>query len=268
MKPATKRRVLLVDDNKTLLRVLNDFLSFEGFEVATAASGEEGLDKLDGFRPDIILLDVSMPGIGGIGFLKRIAASDGKLPYPVLVFTARSTTRDFFEAIAVDGFIAKPCDKAELVGKMQEILSRQPPPAAEEKSPARRLVLIAEDEKPIANRLVEAFANAGYDTSVVASGPEVVERAVVNLPDVILMKQVLPKMNGSSVTSLLQALPRTKAVPVILYDASGVTGHEDEAKFLRPETGIKKYLTTDSPAPLVAAVEAVLKKDRRARTAK
>jgi CheY-like chemotaxis protein len=265
MKQTTRRRVLLVDDNMTLLRVLNDFLAFEGFDVATAASGEEGLEKLDGFKPDIILLDVSMPGIGGLGFLKRIAASDGRLPYPVLVFTARATTKEFFETIAVDGFIAKPCDKRELVGKIEEILSRQPPPVAEEKVPGQRLVLIAEDEKPEARRLADAFSAAGYDVAVVGSGPEVVERAVVNLPDVILMKQVLPKMNGSSVTSLLQALPRTKAVPVILYDASGVTTNEDEKKFLRPETGIKKYLTTDSPPVLVAAVENLLRNGKRPR---
>ena len=265
MTPTTRRRILLVDDNNTLLRVLNDFLSFEGFDVATAASGEEGLEKLEGFKPDIILLDVSMPGIGGIGFLKRIASGDGRLPYPVLVFTARATTKEFFDTVSVDGFIAKPCDKKELVGKIQEILSRQPPPAAEERPPAQRLVLIAEDEKPEARRLSEAFSAAGYDVALVGSGPEVVERAVVNLPDVILMKQVLPTMNGTSVTSLLQALPRTKAVPVILYDASGVTTQQDEKKFLRPGTGIKKYLATDDPAALVASVENLLKKDKRSR---
>ena len=66
-----------------------------------------------------LLVDISMPGMGGIGFLRQIMLSNGALSYPVLVFTARTTTEDYFRGIPIDGFITKPCDKTELVGKMQ-----------------------------------------------------------------------------------------------------------------------------------------------------
>ncbi|MBV5332248.1 response regulator, partial [bacterium] len=67
-----KRKLLLVDDDPSLLETLGDFLTFEGYEVLCAASGEEALVKMRPFQPDLIILDMGMPGMGGTGFMDRI----------------------------------------------------------------------------------------------------------------------------------------------------------------------------------------------------
>ncbi len=120
-----KTHIQLVDDDEHLLVTLGDFLASEGFEVTKARSGEQALEQLKKISPDLIVLDISMPGMGGIGFLKQITAASGETRYPVLVLTARSAMKDFFDTVDVDGFAPKPCDEAELLGKIREILGRR-----------------------------------------------------------------------------------------------------------------------------------------------
>jgi two-component system cell cycle response regulator len=258
MKTEERKQVLIVDDNKNLLKGLSDFLKFKQFDVVTAASGEEGLQKLQTSKPDIILLDLAMPGMGGTGFLKRITAADGKRSYPVLVFTARSTTKEFFESIAVDGFIAKPCDKNELVERMEEILSRCSQSVASGGAPPRKTALVGEDDPAVASHLVESFRNAGYQVEVVASGPEVVEKAAVIQPSVIVVKHILPRMNGNAVVSLLRDMSRTRSIPVVLYEGTSVVKKEEDEKYVKPECGIKEYLMSDDAADLLKAAEDIL----------
>jgi len=259
LKSEERKNILLVDDDKSILKSLSDFLAFRGFNVTVAESGEEGLEKINVLRPDIILLDVNMPGMGGIGFLKRIMLSDGSLQYPVLVFTARTATEEFFRGIAVDGFIAKPCDNTELLDKIHEVFAKR-------NRTTLKTIIIGEDDRDVADRLVAVFGDAGFDIEKVETGPKVIERATVFLPNVILVKKVLTGMNGDSVASILQAMPRTQLIPVVLYHANGKgNGHansvvmkrEDEDR-LRHLKGIKKYLLTDEPIHLLKAVNEVL----------
>jgi len=91
-----KRKLLLVDDDQSLLETLGDFLSFEGYEVLCAVSGEDALVKMRPFQPDLIILDMGMPGMGGTGFLDRITQPDGHTLYPVLVLTARASMAEYF----------------------------------------------------------------------------------------------------------------------------------------------------------------------------
>ena len=245
------KRILFVDDDKLILSVLSDFLTFKGFTVEVAESGEAALEKIAVAAPDIILLDISMPGMGGIGLLRRLMLSNNTLPYPVLVFTARITTIDYFRGIPVDGFIAKPCDKNELVDKINEILEKH-------RGATLKTILVGEDDLAVAARLVRVLHGAGYIVEEAATGPEVLEKATVCLPDAILVKQILTGMNGDSVASILQAMPRTQSIPVVLYDASMVPKKNEERIRLARAPGVRKYVVTEDPALLLNVVNEVL----------
>ncbi|MHB8907554.1 MAG: response regulator [Syntrophales bacterium] len=69
-------KILVVDDEAEVVRLLKDFLTSKGYEVATALNGAEALDKVREMKPDIVLLDIIMPGIGGIDTLKEIKKID------------------------------------------------------------------------------------------------------------------------------------------------------------------------------------------------
>jgi CheY-like chemotaxis protein len=245
------KRVLFVDDDKLILRVLSDFLNFKGFSVDIADSGEAALEKIAATPPDLILLDISMPGMGGIGLLKRLMSSNNTLLYPVLVFTARTTTKDYFRGIPVDGFIAKPCDKNELVNQMHAILEIH-------RGASRKTILVGEDDLEVASRVSRVLQAGGFVVDEAATGPEVLEKAAVCLPDVILVKRVLSGMNGDSVASILHAMPRTQSIPVVMYDASIVRNNREEENRLACAPGIKKYLATADPVLLLKAVKDVL----------
>jgi DNA-binding response OmpR family regulator len=252
--------ILLVDDDPHLLVTLGDFLTSEGFTVIRAESGEEALRRLGDVEPDLIVLDINMPGMGGIAFLKQITSASGKPRYPVLVLTARSTLKDFFKTVAVDGFAPKPCDQAELLGKIRHILAHRPAPAAAPSRPAKvghATVLLGEDDPNLSELLTARFKRSGFGVEVAVSGPEALEKAAVGQPDVIVLKRILAQMNGDIVASVLHQMSRSRAIPVILYDATGTMPKTDEAA-LRAAPNVKKRLSTDSPENLLRAIGEVL----------
>jgi CheY-like chemotaxis protein len=257
MSQARKPRVLLVDDDEHLLLTLSDYLSFEGFDVVPARTGEQALDRIQAQEPDIILLDISMPGMGGIGLLRRLEDGEGRPKYPVLVLTARSKMEDFFRTIAVDGFLAKPCPADAVGRKIRDILLDRAAGDAPADSTAGRRVLLAENVISVLDRLEKSFTAAGYDTVIAKRGPEVLEKAAVGKPDVVVMKEQLGEMRGSVVASLLQAMPGTKRIPVVLYDESRVTTENRSHSYQRP-AGVGQMLLTSDAAALLNAVRDLL----------
>lgn len=104
------RRILVVDDDPRLLHVVAMYLSIEGYEVDTAGNGEEGLRLLEQRRPDLVILDVMMPGIDGLEACRRIKSNPETRAIPVVLFTALSRTDDVENgrAAGANRFINKP----------------------------------------------------------------------------------------------------------------------------------------------------------------
>ena len=103
-------KVMVVDDEPEVRQLLGEFLSGRGYEVLLAATGKEALDAIDVQRPDLVLLDVAMPGMDGVETLKRIVMDDP--PVPVIIVTANpdiSLTSKLLAMGAVD-YIPKPFD--------------------------------------------------------------------------------------------------------------------------------------------------------------
>ena len=218
-----KRQILLIDDDASLRRTLSDFLRFEGYAVTNADSGEKGLEALKTCSPDLIILDMSMPGMGGIGFIKSILDKNGKPSYPVLVLTARANMAEFFADVNVDGFIAKPCEPQDLLMEVGRIIFLRSGDELESGSPAgkRSKLLFGESDAGVAVRLKEWFSAREYVVELLEKGPEILERAIVSRPDLIIMNTIMEGMNGGAVAEMLKVMPNTKSIPLVMYDDSG-----------------------------------------------
>jgi CheY-like chemotaxis protein len=252
-----KSRVLLIDDDTSLLLMLSDFLKFEGYDVTTAESGEAGLKRLERMSPDLIILDMSMPGMGGIGFLKAISNQDGKPRYPVLVLTARANMAEFFADVDVDGFIAKPCDTQILLNEVGRIIFlRRGSNQGRGRAGGRRKVLLAEDEEILRRRLARGFGDAGYVVETASSGPEMIERAIVGRPDLIVSRLVMKGMNGNAAANVLKEMPNTRSVPIVLYDDTGTAA--DDATYTRSGSRIAAVVRSHDLAELLEAAAGVL----------
>jgi len=253
-----KTVVLVVDDDTDLLATLRDFLEFEGFDVKTAESGEAGLERLETITPDLIILDITMPGIGGMGFLKE-ASSSGKLgSIPVLVFTARGNLESFFKDVQVAGFLSKPCDPNALLREVKRIAASVQGKAAPKFAGTRGLgrVLLVDDEGGSRHSIEHALTMDGFIVATVENGPDVVERAIVDKPDVILMKLVMERMNGDTAAAMLSEIPSTESIPVILYDDTGSSPRDRVMKDDGP--GIRKFVKSRNPEELISMVRRMM----------
>jgi DNA-binding response OmpR family regulator len=113
-------KLLVVDDDKNLRSLYEQELAEEGHEVALAGSGPEAMEMLKSSRPDLIILDISMPGMDGIEALGKILAKDKTMP--VILNTAYSTYKDNFMTWSADAYVVKSGDLTELKAKIKEVL--------------------------------------------------------------------------------------------------------------------------------------------------
>ncbi len=106
--------------------VLRRFLRNEGYEVKTSADGVEALDVAAGFVPDLVVLDLGLPGMDGVEVCRRLR-SDGDVP--ILMLTARAETEDRVTGLdsGADDYLIKPFERQELLARIRALLRRRPP---------------------------------------------------------------------------------------------------------------------------------------------
>ena len=108
------KKVLIIDDDRSTLTLLQSFLGDKGLETQVALDGIEGLEKARQWGPDLILLDVMMPRMDGYGFLHETKKDPALRKLPIVVLTAREMMRDVFVQAGIRDFIVKPYDPEEL----------------------------------------------------------------------------------------------------------------------------------------------------------
>lgn len=128
-------RVLVVDDEPNILRSLAQYLSTEDFTVEMASSGMEALEKVDSFIPELILLDVMMPGMDGFEVLDKVKANPAHTRTPVIMLTARDQSADVLKGYqsGATSYLVKPFDMDELLETINQVL-RQARELAQEES--------------------------------------------------------------------------------------------------------------------------------------
>jgi two-component system KDP operon response regulator KdpE len=128
-------RILVVDDEPAIRRALRPPLMELGFQVAEASRGEEALQALRASAHDVVLLDINMPGIGGIETLRRIRSIAPRLP--ILMLTVRDQEEDKVEALELgaDDYITKPFSTRELIARIRAAVRRVRAPARAEDAP-------------------------------------------------------------------------------------------------------------------------------------
>jgi two-component system OmpR family response regulator len=119
-----KRRILVVDDEDNLRTMLVAALKFEGYDVAAAPNGREGLRSVKESKPDLIVLDVMMPELDGFGMLKRLRETGDRTP--VVFLTAKDTSADAVEGLGLgaDDYLSKPFSLEELVARVEAVMRR------------------------------------------------------------------------------------------------------------------------------------------------
>jgi DNA-binding response OmpR family regulator len=127
VQPAsTGGRILVVDDEPHIRRVLSAILGRHGFDVTMASDGAQGLDELGAEQVDLVILDLMMPGANGLEILSKIRSDPLRADTPVIILTAKGqdTDRDAALAGGANDFLTKPFSPKKLIARIHEILGQ------------------------------------------------------------------------------------------------------------------------------------------------
>lgn len=123
-------KVLVVEDEETLLNNLADKLRAEGFTVSVAQDGETGLEKIHADHPDLIVLDIMLPGLDGLSICRMVRHHTATAHIPIIMLTARGTEVDKIVGLesGADDYIVKPFGLGEFLARVRAVLRRAPGP--------------------------------------------------------------------------------------------------------------------------------------------
>ena len=189
--------VLLVDDDARILRMLERTLGAEGYAVAAVADGGAALAEVERSLPDLIVLDVAMPGLDGLAVTRRLRAK--RLPVPVLLLTARDALEERVAGLdaGADDYLVKPFEVDELMARVRALLRRNHPP--EERPAFADLVL--EIETGIARR-------AGRGIQLTRRETELLELLLRHARTVVTREMALEQVWGGELEATANVVDR------------------------------------------------------------
>ncbi|MBT0662982.1 response regulator [Geobacter pelophilus] len=120
-----RNRILIVEDEESLLKLESILLSSKGYKVVGVADGVAAIEEIFSNIPDLVILDVMLPGIDGFEVCRRIKEDPATSKIPVIMLTARKNTQDMDRGLqsGADAYITKPFKSAQLIGTIERILS-------------------------------------------------------------------------------------------------------------------------------------------------
>jgi len=119
-----KKTILVIEDNEDNRRIMRDLLTSGGYEVIEAVTGEEGVTAAEAYRPDLILMDVQLPGMDGYEATGRIKANPSLKKVPIIMVTSYGLSGDDVKAFEAgcDDYVSKPFSPRKLLAKIREYL--------------------------------------------------------------------------------------------------------------------------------------------------
>ena len=206
--------VLVIDDDGAVRDLMARFLGKEGFGVATAAGGEEGLRLARELQPDVITLDVLMPGMDGWSVLAALKADTALADIPVVMLTMLDD-RNLGYALGAADYLTKPIDRERLVA----VLGRH----------RRDLPVLVVDDDPdfreLARRLLE---REGYTVIEADNGRAALARLRDATPGVILLDLMMPEMDGFDVVAAIQGNAAWRPIPIVVITAKDLSPEDHE----------------------------------------
>lgn len=221
---ADARKILVVDDDKFIQKSLERVLQGAGYRVLTAGTAARGLQAVRDEKPDLMILDIQLPDMSGVGVLNELCGQTGRPSLPILVLTGRPHMDQFFKGMSRVGVIQKPYTTADLLDTIQKALAAGGKPAVPSVAPVTKKIraMILEDDEGLMSSLLLSLRQAGVTVEAFQRGVGILEQATQVRPDVLIVNRILSGMNGEAVAAALGRTPETKHTHVVMFDLSGM----------------------------------------------
>jgi signal transduction histidine kinase/DNA-binding response OmpR family regulator len=217
--PAGPRtRVLVVDDDQAARELLQRGLEKEaGFEVLLAGNGEDGVRLAREARPDVITLDVLMPGMDGWAVLKALKADPGTAGIPV-VMVSMVDDKEIGYALGASDYVLKPFDREKLAEVLRRYKCTAPPCP----------VLVVEDDPATRDVIRRTLEGDGWLVREADNGRVALQVVASQVPDLILLDLMMPEMDGFEFVAELRRNEAWRRVPVVVVTAKDLTREDRE----------------------------------------
>jgi PAS domain S-box-containing protein len=224
-----ERTVLVIDDDAEARDIVGRFLRRDGFRVATAGSGEEGLRLAHKLKPAAITLDVMMPEMDGWSVLRALKADPVLKDIPVVMLTVVDDKSKGYALGATD-YLTKPVDREQLHNAL-----------AKYHTPGESCsVLLVEDDEPTREAIARTLEKSDWTVSEAGNGREALERLAHLKPRLILLDLMMPVMDGFDFLLEMRAKAEWQDIPVLVLTAKDLTEEDRRVLSGRVEQIVEK----------------------------
>lgn len=270
------KKILIIEDEKVLLEVLQKKLTVQGYEVITAQNGDEGISKIKEHKPDLVLLDIIMPKKDGFEVLTEIRKDSTIVDIPVIIISNSGQAVEIDKALALgakDYLIKTEFDPEGVLEKVAKILGKGTSPspklsvAEEEKGAPENnnigsagKILIVEDDKFLRDLITKKLKMENFETICAIDGEEALKKIKEEKPALILLDLILPGIGGFDVLSQLKndLSESIKNIPVIILSNLGQRDDVEKGINLGAvDFLIKAHFT---PGEIISKIKEVLNK--------
>ncbi|MFC4269967.1 response regulator [Sneathiella chungangensis] len=207
--------VLVVDDDPVARDILRKFLETEGYAVATASNGEEGLVQARKLRPALITLDVVMPGKDGWSLLQDLKDDAELREIPVLMVSIVDDKHKGF-SLGVADYMTKPVDRKRLLTLLERY----------KLNGSGGNVLIVEDDGATRQLMRRIFVSEGWRVREAVNGRTGLELVRNAIPDLILLDLIMPEMDGFEFVDAIKSIPEARGVPVVVITGADLSDED------------------------------------------
>ena len=206
-------RILVVDDNPTNLKLVSDVLAFDGYQILKASDAEEAQEIIKVSTPDLILMDIALPGMDGLTLTRQLKADERTRHIIIVALTAFAMKGDDDKAreAGCDGYITKPIDTRKLSGSVAGYLAWR----AGNHGQAGMKILVIEDHPAQLKLAHHVLAAAGHDVSDAGAAEQALAVIKADRPHLILLDLGLPGMDGITLVRRLKADPETRDIHIV-----------------------------------------------------
>ena len=214
--PATVTSVLVVDDDAAARDLLSRFLRREGFAVLAAATGEQALRMAREHSPDVITLDVIMPGMDGWEVLRALKADPLLESIPVILLTI-TDDQNLGYALGAAEYLTKPVDWERLGSILGRIQAK-----------GGRSALVVDDDESARDIARRALERAGWRVREAENGRMALNELAQDAPSLIILDLMMPEMDGFEFVAALHDQPHLRSIPIIVITSMDVSAADRE----------------------------------------
>lgn len=242
----SNNKILIVDDDKDLLYGMNIWLKSQGYKVVFATDTVSAVLMVQSEKPDVIILDISLPGGGGYHVMKSLRSAMPNAYIPIIIITAGDAAIHQERALkaGAEAFFQKPVDNQQLLAAIKKAMDK----TCYEKNVEdthKKKILIIDDDKDFLYGLQVRLKSHGFNVQLAMDSVSSISIALKIKPDLIILDISLPGGDGYQAMNRLRSLMPLAHIPIIMITAGNASIHQDRALKAGAEAFFQKPVDND-----------------------